>query len=86
MVNPGASRVILGSRFIQPQHAPPLAQSSLIFAFGIDLLNGWLRTIGIPFIRPKSAPFASSGGHSVVGVPNLSLNSDPACIVWRSFS
>ena len=74
------------SAFVLLQLAPPLAQSAWFFAFGPVRLKARPRSVGIPFARSKPVLFGFSSGLQFHGVPNLSLNSDPACIVSRSFS
>ncbi len=68
------------------QLAPPLAQSAWFFAFGLVRSNVWPRSVGSSFARSKPECPGSSGRLQFHGVPNLSLNSDPACIAFRSFS
>ena len=75
-----------GSVFALLQLAPSLAQSAWFFAFGLVRLKARPRSVGIPFARSKPVLFGFSGGLQFHGVPNLSLNSDPACIAFRSLS
>ncbi len=72
--------------FAIPQLAPPLAQSALVLCL-------WARLRECPslFGRHSLQPFSSqrlgsSRGLQFHGVPNLSLNPDPACIAFRSIS
>ena len=86
LVNPWASRGILAAGFALSQPAPPLAQSGLAFAFGLVGLKVRSFSVGIPVARSGPNQLGSSSGLQFHGVPNLSLNSDPACVGFRSFS
>ena len=50
-------------------------------------LSLWARQLGSPLsnLRPRNQACRVLGGFKLVGVPNPPLNSDPACIVFRSF-
>jgi hypothetical protein len=60
------------------QLAPPLAQFAWFFAFGLVRLNVRPYSVDNSFIRSKPGYPGSSGRLQFHGVPNLSLNSDPA--------
>jgi len=64
----------------------PLAQSAWFFAFGLVRLNVLPRLVGSSFARSKPECPGNSGRLQFHGVPNLSLNSDPACTAFRSLS
>jgi hypothetical protein len=68
------------------QLAPPLAQSAWFFAFGLVRSNVRPHSVGSSFARSKPECPDNSGRLQFHGVPNLSLNSDPACIAFRSLS
>ena len=57
-----------------------------LFAFGLGNMNSRSHTIAITAIRAKIQHGAYSGGIIWVGGPNPPLNSDPACIAFRSLS
>jgi len=72
--------------FAVPQLAPPLAQSASVLCLWARRLNR-VSSIGRHSLRLfPSKLLSSSGGLQFRGVPNPSLNSDPACAVFRSFS
>ena len=60
---------------------PRLAHQLWFFHFWLDNLISRSR----PF-APETRRVAGSGRFQLSGVPNPALNSDPACIVFRSFS
>jgi len=68
------------------QLAPPIAQSAWFFAFGLVCLNVRPYSVGSSFARSKPECPGNSGRLQFHGVPNLSLNPDPACIVFCSLS
>jgi hypothetical protein len=75
-----------GSSFALPQLAPPLAQSASALCLWARPLKP-ASSIGRHSLRPlQSQHLDNSSGLQFHGVPNLSLNSDPACIVRRSLS
>ena len=61
--------------------SPRLAHQLRFFPFGLGGLALRSRTFA-----PETGRVACSGEFQLLGVPNLPLNSDPACIVLRSFS
>jgi hypothetical protein len=56
------------------------------FTFGLGRFSAHSHPVGIPFVRSGPDPLSSSSGLQFLGVPNLSLKSDPACIAFRSLS
>ena len=56
------------------------------FTFGLARFSAHSHPVGIPFVRSGPDPLSSSSGLQFLGVPNLSLKSDPACIAFRSLS
>ena len=75
-----------GSGFTALHLAPPLAQSAWVFAFGLVCLSALALSVGNSFGRSKVALLGNSGRLQVHEVPNPPLNSDPACIAFRSIS